>query len=62
VVTSAEKDFYISSFLNNNKITTVAVNNGEQAVLLELSGLDEKQKEVTLYTTSSLKNLQNPFL
>ena len=58
VVTADEKDFYISGFLNNNEITTVAVNNSEQAVKLELSGVDEKQKEVTLYTTSSLYNLQ----
>lgn len=58
VITRDVKDFYISSFLKKDKITTVAVNNSEQDMQLELSGMDKKQKEVTLYTTSSLYNLQ----
>ena len=55
---SNDQDFYISAYLKNNKLITVAVNNSEEAIHLELSGIDQKQKNLSVYTTAEGSNLK----
>ena len=55
---SNDQDFYISAYLKDNKLITVAVNNSEEAIHLELSGIHPKQKNITLYTTADGKHLK----
>ncbi len=54
---SDEKDFYVSAYLKENQLVTVAVNNSNDAISFDLAGIDQKQKKVTLYTTAEGKNL-----
>lgn len=55
---SNDKDFYISGYLKNNKLITVAVNNSDDAIHLDLVGINQKQKDITIYTTTEGKNLE----
>lgn len=60
--TSDGKNFYISSYLKDNKIVTIAVNNSEDAIHLKLDGLAKKQKNLTAYTTSANSNLARSYI
>ncbi|MFD2288257.1 xylanase [Pedobacter petrophilus] len=55
---SDEKDFYVSAYLKDHKLITVAVNNSDDTIDLDLAGIDQKQKNVTIYTTAAGKNLE----
>jgi len=52
-----EKDVYLSSYLKDNKIITVAVNYSDEPIHLELSGMDKTRKNIAVYTTSASLNL-----
>ncbi|RYD69544.1 MAG: xylanase, partial [Sphingobacteriales bacterium] len=53
-----EKDFYLSSYLKNNEVITVAVNNSDSVVKLTLNGINQHQKDVTTYVTAENENLK----
>ena len=54
---SDEKDFYVSAYVKADELVTVAVNNSDDTISLDLKGIDQKQKSVTVYTTAEGKSL-----
>jgi O-glycosyl hydrolase len=58
---SDEKDFYLSTYLKNNELITVAVNNSDEPIHLEITGLAKNQKKIAVYTTSESANLTRSF-
>lgn len=58
---SDEKDFYLSTYLKNDELITVAVNNSDEPIRLEIDGLAKNQKKMAVYTTSANANLTRSF-
>ncbi|RZJ76628.1 MAG: xylanase [Flavobacterium sp.] len=57
VTMANEKNFYLSAYLKDQEVVAVAVNDSDQVVELQLTGIDQN-RNAQLYTTSSNADLE----
>jgi O-glycosyl hydrolase len=52
-----DRDLYVSSYAKGKEVTLVAVNNSNEPIEFQLSGIKHNEKKIRLYTTSAGTNL-----